>query len=121
MCLHVGAQDGIDAGLIAGFLAEPAQQVGIESHGYHFFRRRQHHLGRFPGCGIRGVRVEISCDPFTDRSRRTASQARPVGPAAGFREIRGQTERSPFSFREFRKMGYVPCIPNSVQAPPRGP
>jgi hypothetical protein len=85
MRLHVSAQDGIDAGLIAAFAAEPARQVGIEPHGYHFFWRGQHHPGRFPECGVRGVRVGITGYPFTDRSRRTAAQARPVGPAAGFR------------------------------------
>src|SRR5436305_9152812 len=78
MRLHVGAQDGIDAGLIAALAAEPAQQVGIEPHGYCFFWRRQHHLGRFPECGIRGLRVRISGNPLADRSRRTATQARPV-------------------------------------------
>jgi hypothetical protein len=83
--LHVGAQDGIDAGLIAAFAAEPAQQVGIEAHGDRFFWRGQHYLGRFPECSVCGVRVAISGYPFTDRSRCTAAQARPVGPAADFR------------------------------------
>jgi hypothetical protein len=85
MRLHVGAQDGIDAGLIAVLAAEPAQQVGVEAHGDRFFWRGQHHLGRFPECGVRGVRVGITGYPFTDRSRLTATQARPVGPAVGFR------------------------------------
>ena len=74
MRLHVGAEDGVDAGLIAAFAAEPAQQVGIEPHGHRFFWRGQHHLGRFPERSVRGVRVAISGYPFTDRSRRTAAQ-----------------------------------------------
>jgi hypothetical protein len=45
MRLHVGAQDGVDAGLIAAFAAKPAQQVGIEAHGDRFFWRGQHYLG----------------------------------------------------------------------------
>lgn len=35
--LHVGAEDGIDAGLVASVLTEPAEQVGIQAHGYDFF------------------------------------------------------------------------------------
>jgi hypothetical protein len=82
MRLHVGAQDGVDAGLIAALAAEPAQQVGIETHGDRFFWRGQHHLGRFPECGVRTVPVGISGYPFADRSRRAAAQARPGGGGA---------------------------------------
>jgi hypothetical protein len=39
MRLHVGAQEGVDANLIAAFAAESAQQVGIEPHGDRFFWR----------------------------------------------------------------------------------
>src|SRR5258706_9010029 len=28
--VHVGAEDGVDAGSVAGVLAEPAEQVGVE-------------------------------------------------------------------------------------------
>jgi hypothetical protein len=35
--LHIGAEDGVDAGLIALVLAEPAEQVGVQAHGYDFF------------------------------------------------------------------------------------
>ena len=31
--VHVGAQDGVNAGLVAALLAEPAEQVGVEAHG----------------------------------------------------------------------------------------
>jgi hypothetical protein len=64
MRLHVRPEDGIGAGLIDALAAEPAQQVGIEPHGDHFFWRGQHHLGRLPECGVRGVSVGISGDPL---------------------------------------------------------
>ena len=32
--LHAGAQDGVDVGLAAALLAEPAGQVGVEAHGH---------------------------------------------------------------------------------------
>ena len=64
MRLHVGTEDGVDAGLIAALAAQPAQQVGIERHGNRFFWRGQHHLGRFPECGVRGVRVGSAASPF---------------------------------------------------------
>jgi hypothetical protein len=36
--VHVGAEDGVGAGLVAGVLAEPAEQVGVEAHGDDGFR-----------------------------------------------------------------------------------
>jgi hypothetical protein len=38
LSLHIGAEDGVDAGLVSGAAAKPAQQVGVEAHGNDFFR-----------------------------------------------------------------------------------
>lgn len=45
VCLHICAQDGVDAGLISAFAAEPAEQVGVEAHSHDFFRHRQDNFG----------------------------------------------------------------------------
>jgi hypothetical protein len=45
---HISAQDGVDAGLVASLLLEPAEQVGVEPHGHNFFRRRHYDFGRVP-------------------------------------------------------------------------
>ncbi len=42
--LHIGAQDGVDAGLVAALLPEPAEKVGIKPHGHDGFRRRHNDL-----------------------------------------------------------------------------
>jgi hypothetical protein len=57
--LHVGAEDGVDAGLVAGMLAEPAEQVGVEADGYDFFGNRHDHLGVFPEGFVGGVGVGV--------------------------------------------------------------
>ena len=59
MCLHIRVQDGIDAGLLAALLAEPAKQVGVEPHGHDFFSRRHRDRGALPKRGTRGMGVGI--------------------------------------------------------------
>lgn len=50
MRFHVGAQDGVDTGLVSTLAAEPSQQVGIEAHGDDFFRCGQDDLAVFQNC-----------------------------------------------------------------------
>ena len=45
MRFHVGAQDGVDTGLVSALAAEPSQQVGIKAHGDDFFRCGQDDFG----------------------------------------------------------------------------
>lgn len=82
--LHVGAQDGVDAGLVAGVLAEPAQQVGVQADGHDFLRRGHDDLGGFPEGGIGGVSVRVRIDSFADCVWGQAAQTGPVGAGGAF-------------------------------------
>ena len=59
MCLHVGAQNGVNARLVAPLLPEPFEQVGIEPHGYNLFATRQYNFRVLPEFVIRRVRVGV--------------------------------------------------------------
>jgi hypothetical protein len=53
------AQDGVDAGLVAALLAEPAEQVGVQAHGHDFFWRRDDDFGALPEICIGGMDVGV--------------------------------------------------------------
>jgi hypothetical protein len=76
--LHVGAEDGVDAGLVAGVLAEPAEQVGVEAHGYDFFGHGHDDLGVFPEGFVGGVGVGIGENSTAYVGRCHAAQLVPV-------------------------------------------
>jgi hypothetical protein len=71
------AQGGVDAGLISVLLAEPAQQVGVQSQGNDFFRRRHNDPGAFEQFFIRGRSVELGLNSLTDAGGTHAPQAAP--------------------------------------------
>jgi hypothetical protein len=62
MRLHVGAQDGVDTGLVAALLPKPAQQVGIQPHRHNFLRRRHYDTGILPEILIRDLGVGVGCN-----------------------------------------------------------
>jgi hypothetical protein len=62
MRLHIRAQDGIDAGLVAALLAEPAEQVGVQAHSHDFFWRRHDDFGAPPEFWVGGAGVGVGCD-----------------------------------------------------------
>jgi hypothetical protein len=64
--VHVGAEDGVDAGLVAGVLAEPAEQVGVEADGDDFFGDRYDELGVFPEGFVSGVGAGVGEDSAAD-------------------------------------------------------
>jgi len=66
--VHVGAEDGVDAGLVAGVLAEPAEQVGVEVHGHDGFGGGVTILASFQNAA--SVRWASG---FAQRRRRTAA------------------------------------------------
>jgi hypothetical protein len=76
--LHVGAEDGVDAGLVAGMLAEPAEEIGVEAHGYDFFLRGQDDLCRFPEGFVCGMGVGVCEDALADGGGAHAIQPLPV-------------------------------------------
>ena len=59
MGLHVGPEDSVDAGLVAGVLAEPLQQVGVEAHGHNGFAGRHDDFGVFPEGCVGGARFRV--------------------------------------------------------------
>jgi len=67
--LHISPQDGVDASLVAALSPEPAQQVGVESHGHDGFQRGHDDLGIFPEGGVGGVGVRVREDTLANRSR----------------------------------------------------
>ena len=77
--LHVGAEDGVDAGLVAALLAEPAEQVGVEAHGHDGFWRGHYDLGVFPESGVGRVSVGVPLDALAYLGVGRAAQLVPVG------------------------------------------
>jgi hypothetical protein len=57
--VHVGAEDGVDAGLVARVLAEPAEEVGVEADGDDFFGHGHDDPGVFPEGFVGGVSVGV--------------------------------------------------------------
>ena len=57
--LHIGAQDCIDAGLVAALLSKPGQQILIQSHGHNRFSRGPYDFGVFPELLIRGAHLRV--------------------------------------------------------------
>jgi hypothetical protein len=76
--LHVGAEDGVDAGLVAGVLAEPAEQVGVEADGDDFFGNRHYNLGVFPEGLVGGVGVGVGKNSTAYLGRGHAAELFPV-------------------------------------------
>jgi hypothetical protein len=72
--------------LVAGVLAEPAEQVGVEAHGHDFFWRGQYDFGVFPEGGGGGAGVGIGAEGAADFCGSLTAQAGPVGGGCGFGE-----------------------------------
>jgi hypothetical protein len=83
---HIGAEDGVDAGLIAALLAKPAEQVGVEAHGHDGFWGGHYDLGVFPEGGIGRVSVGVPLDALAYLGVGRAAQLVPVrsNPAISF-------------------------------------
>ena len=79
MRFHVGAEDGVDTGLVSAFAAKPAEQVGIQAHGHDFFRSRQGDFSGLPEFRIRGVGFGIGADAFANLGWRPPAETAPVG------------------------------------------
>ncbi len=84
LALHIRAEDGVDAGLVAGVLAEPAEQVGVEAHGNDLFGCGQDDLGIFPKGSVGGVGVGVGENAAADGGSGLAAQALPVGAGRAF-------------------------------------
>ena len=82
--VHIRAEDGVDAGLVAALLAEPAEQVGVEAHGDDLFGRGQDDRGIFPEGGIGGVGIGVGEKAAADGGGGLAAQALPVCTARAF-------------------------------------
>ena len=78
MALHVGTQNGVDAGLVSAFATEPAEQVSVEAHGHDLFGHRHYDFGGFPELNVGGASIRISGQSFTNRATVRSAQARPV-------------------------------------------
>jgi hypothetical protein len=62
--LHICAEDGVDAGLVATLLAEPAEQVDIEADGDDFLGSGQDDFSGFPESVVGGMGVGIGENSF---------------------------------------------------------
>ena len=90
MRLHVSPQNGVDAGLIAALLPEPAQQIRIQPHGHDLLRRRHNYLSAFPELFISGMNIRIRLNSLADAARVPTPQSVPISPTIGpgFRPLR---------------------------------
>jgi hypothetical protein len=77
--VHIGPQDCVDAGLVAGVLAEPAEEVGVEADGDDFFWGGQDYFCGFPEGFVCGMGVRVGEDALADGGWAHAIQAVPVG------------------------------------------
>ena len=79
MRFHVGAEDGVDAGLLSAFAAESTEQVGIQAQGDDFFRCGQDDLGGLPELRICGAGLGIGADVFANLGWRPLAETALVG------------------------------------------
>lgn len=77
--LHVGAEDGVDAGLVSRGLPEPAEQVSVQAHGYDLFRRGRDYFGGLPEVVVSRKGVGVCLDALADSGRPHAIEPAPVG------------------------------------------
>src|SRR5262249_44775243 len=89
--LHVGAQNSVDARLVATLLPEPGQQVGVKPHGDNLLAARQDDLGLFPEVLFCRMRVRIRLDECVNLGVAHPAQLAPVGAALplSLRALRG--------------------------------
>lgn len=88
MRLHVGAQNGVNACLVAPLLPEPFEQVSIKPHGDNLFAARQNNLGIFPEVFIRGVRVGIGDNARVNLGIAPTAQLVPICTVLSLRGLR---------------------------------
>ena len=105
--VHVGAEDGVDAGLVAGVLAEPAEQVGVEAHGDDFFGDRHDNLGVFPEGIVGGVGVGIGKNSAAYFGRCHTAQPLPVRAARSL-------EKGPLRLRCFASTTVSRAAPSAT-------
>lgn len=78
MRLHVGAENGVNAGLIPLLLPEPLQYIRIQPDGDNLFAARYHHFCLFPKGGVGGMGVRVRLNPCVDLCRALPAQLLPV-------------------------------------------
>ncbi len=66
MGVHIRAEDGVDAGLVAALLAEPAEQVGVEAHGHDGLGSGHYDVGVLPERGIGRMSIGVRGDAVAD-------------------------------------------------------
>jgi len=88
MRFHVGAQNSVDARLIAALLPEPGQQVSIQPHGDDLLTAWQDDVSVLPEILIRRVCVRVSLNARVNLGIAHLAQLAPVGAALGLRGFR---------------------------------
>ena len=91
--LPVGAEDGVNPGLIAALLPEPFEQVGVEANGHDRLAGGQHNLRVFPEGFVGGASVSIGGNARANCRGAQASKSFPVSSGIG---LRGFTSRRAF-------------------------
>jgi hypothetical protein len=81
--VHIGAEDGVDAGLVAGVLAEPAEEVSVEADGDDFFGHGHDHPGVFPEGLVGGAGVGVGEEAAAYLGWGQAAETCPVGAGLG--------------------------------------
>jgi hypothetical protein len=99
---HIGAQDGVDAGLVSALLPEPGEQVRIQTHGDNRFSRGPYHLRVFPELFIRGPHVGIGRNAAAYLDTTPFTQCVPV------------CTRALLNFRCFASRSFVRAAPTAM-------
>ena len=94
--LHVGAQNSVDACLIAALLPEPCQQIRVKPDGDDLLTPRHDNLGVFPELLVCRVRVRVSLNARVNVLIAQLAQLVPVGAALSLRGFRCFASRSVF-------------------------
>jgi hypothetical protein len=69
--------------LVAGVLAKPFEEVGVEAHGDDGFGGGQNDLGVFPECGACDVSFGVGEDALANLVWTSAAEFSPVGSVSG--------------------------------------
>jgi hypothetical protein len=79
MGVHIGAQDCVDAGLIAALAPKPRQQIGIDTHCDRLFAARHDNACRLPECRVGRPDLRVLDDCRMNLFIGHAAQPLPVG------------------------------------------
>ena len=76
--VHVGAENGVNPGLVAPVAAKPLQEIRVEAHGNGSLGAGHNNLGLGPECLVRRIDLRVLRDGRVDLRVRFGEKALPA-------------------------------------------